>query len=85
MSKVKDALCCSSGNVTQLAETLLKKKLIEQSPCGDDRRVQHLHLTPKGKKLLRTISLRLTKNAHACVQCLKPLERKHVTTLLKKM
>jgi DNA-binding MarR family transcriptional regulator len=83
MSELSDAMCCSHGNVTQLTEHLLAKKLITQFPCKEDRRVQHVKLTASGSKILITIAESLEKRAHACLKNLDPSERKKVTVLLE--
>jgi DNA-binding MarR family transcriptional regulator len=51
MSELSRRLMVSNGNVTGLANTLVREKLVKRS-VGTDRRAQHLELTPAGKRSL---------------------------------
>ena len=51
MSELSRRLMVSNGNVTGLANTLVREKLVKRT-TGSDRRAQHLELTPAGKRSL---------------------------------
>ncbi len=67
ISSLSEKLSCSCGNVTQLTDAVLEKDIVERQTCQDDRRVQHLKLTSKGKKLLDQVSNLLSAEAHECI------------------
>lgn len=85
MSDLSEAMCCSHGNVTQLTNHLLIKKLIRQFPCKEDRRVQHIDLTASGKKLMQSIESHLEKGAHVCIRNLPAGDQKKMERILKKI
>lgn len=82
ISSLSEDLCCSCGNVTQLADGLLKKDIVIQTPCKEDRRVQHLKMTPKGKKMLQGLSDKLTLQAHICLKAFPKEDQMKVTRVL---
>ena len=53
---IKDRMIDRSPNATRLMDKLCAKKLIDRIPCPEDRRVVHITITEKGKKLLGEIS-----------------------------
>ncbi len=53
---IKDRMIDRSPNATRLMDKLCAKKLIDRIPCPEDRRVVHITITEKGKKLLGDIS-----------------------------
>jgi len=53
MSELSRRLLVSKGNVTDLVTRLERRGLIERRADGRDGRVQHVHLTPAGEKLIR--------------------------------
>jgi len=53
---IKDRMIERSPNATRLMDKLCAKKLIDRIPCPGDRRVVHIAITDKGKKLLNDIS-----------------------------
>ena len=53
MSEVSRRLLVSKGNVTDLVTRLERRGLLERRADGRDARVQHVHLTPAGEKLIR--------------------------------
>jgi DNA-binding MarR family transcriptional regulator len=48
---IKDRMIERSPNATRLMDKLCAKKLIDRIPCPGDRRVVHITITDKGKKL----------------------------------
>lgn len=53
MGELSRRLLVSKGNVTDLVTRLERRGLIERRADGRDARVQHVHLTPEGEKLIR--------------------------------
>ncbi len=53
---IKERMIDRSPNATRLMDKLCDKQLIERIPCPDDRRVVHIDITKKGRKLLEEIS-----------------------------
>ncbi len=53
MSELSRRLLVSKGNVTDLVKRLERRGLLERRADGRDARVQHVHLTPAGDRLIR--------------------------------
>ena len=53
MSELSRRLLVSKGNVTDLVTRLERRGLLERRADGRDARVQHVHLSPAGDKLIR--------------------------------
>jgi len=53
MSELSRRLLVSKGNVTDLVTRLERRGLLERRADARDARVQHVHLTPAGEKLIR--------------------------------
>jgi DNA-binding MarR family transcriptional regulator len=53
MGELSRRLLVSKGNVTDLVTRLERRGLLERRADGRDARVQHVHLTPAGEKLIR--------------------------------
>jgi DNA-binding MarR family transcriptional regulator len=51
LGEVSRRMMVSNGNVTGLAERLAAEGLIERRAAPNDRRVQHVSLTPAGRRL----------------------------------
>ena len=56
MTELADAVSLTTGGVTRLADRLAEDGLVERLACPTDRRVVHLGLTPRGRKVLATAS-----------------------------
>ena len=56
MTELADAVSLTTGGVTRLADRLAEDGLVERLACPTDRRVVHLGLTSKGRKVLTTAS-----------------------------
>lgn len=52
MTELADAVSLTTGGVTRLADRLADEGLVERLACPTDRRVVHLGLTSKGRKVL---------------------------------
>jgi len=53
---IKDRMIERAPNATRLMDKLCAKKLIERTPCPEDRRVVHIEITKSGLKLLKVIA-----------------------------
>jgi len=53
MSELSRRLLVSKGNVTDLVTRLERRGLLARRADGRDARVQHVHLTPAGDRLIR--------------------------------
>ena len=53
MSELSRRLLVSKGNITDLVRRLERRGLLERRADGHDARVQHIHLTRAGEKLIR--------------------------------
>ncbi|VAX21082.1 hypothetical protein MNBD_NITROSPINAE02-495 [hydrothermal vent metagenome] len=45
----------SGGNITMIVNNLEKAKLAKRVHCATDKRMYEIHLTPKGKRLIKTL------------------------------
>ncbi|MFT3754490.1 MAG: MarR family winged helix-turn-helix transcriptional regulator [Pseudoxanthomonas sp.] len=54
LRQLGDALDISPPNLVQVIDRLSKRKLLKRVRSRQDRRIQHLHLTPEGSELLAT-------------------------------
>jgi DNA-binding MarR family transcriptional regulator len=56
LGEISRRLMVTNGNVTALATSLVADGLVERRPHPTDRRVQHLCLTPHGRRQFRRLS-----------------------------
>ncbi len=52
MRELSRRMMVTNGNITPLVDRLVADKLIKRNPSPEDRRVQHVSLTPDGKEAL---------------------------------
>ena len=79
---IKERMLERAPNATRLMDKLCAKELIERLPCPEDRRVVHIAITEKGRKLLKGI----TGGLHGeLLVNLSDEEAKHLSDLLDKM
>jgi len=52
MHELSRRLMVTNGNITPLVDRLIEEKLIRRDTSSEDRRVQHVSLTPSGRKAL---------------------------------
>ncbi len=52
MRELSRRMMVTNGNITPLVDRLVDDNLIKRDPSPDDRRVQHVRLTPEGKEAL---------------------------------
>ena len=55
VNQVKDRMVQKSPNTTRLMDKLCEKDLIRRARCENDRRLVHVEITEKGKKILAKI------------------------------
>jgi MarR family transcriptional regulator, 2-MHQ and catechol-resistance regulon repressor len=67
LSDVAEKVLTTGGNLTMVAGNLEKQGLAKRQPSPEDKRVQIVALTPKGKSLIRQI---FPKHAAAIAECL---------------
>jgi DNA-binding MarR family transcriptional regulator len=58
MTELSKGLMVSNGNVTGVVDRLVREGYVERRPSADDRRVQHISLTPAGAKLFHEVANR---------------------------
>lgn len=66
LSDIADVLGCTRGNVSGLAERLLRQNLIERNIDPDDRRRAVIRLTPAGKQRLTEAGKIISQYAATC-------------------
>jgi DNA-binding MarR family transcriptional regulator len=60
MSALAGILRCDNSNVTGIVDRLEARGLVERRSAEHDRRVKHLHVTPKGAKVREQLSARMS-------------------------
>jgi DNA-binding MarR family transcriptional regulator len=84
MSELSRRLMVSNGNVTGLANTLVREKLVKRT-TGTDRRAQHLELTPAGKRSLDTMAAEHRRWIEQMFASLSPRETEQLHHLIGKL
>ena len=56
MSALSRRLMVSNGNVTGVIDRLERAELVRRTPSAEDRRVQYIALTPKGRRRFATMA-----------------------------
>lgn len=83
--QLSQTLAVTAPNITILLDRLVEKGWIERVRSETDRRVQHIHLTAKGKKLAEA-SYRLSLSCESeMLKHLTPGERAMLLELLDKV
>jgi len=75
----------SCGNITVVVDNLEKEGLVLRRHSREDRRVIHVQLTPKGKKLFTAIFPRHARCIVSLASVLTEEEQEHLGSLLKKL
>jgi len=78
LSDVAEKVLTTGGNLTMVAGNLEKQGLAKRQPSPEDKRVQIVALTPRGKFLIRQI---FPKHAAAIAEFLSALNREEQTRL----
>jgi DNA-binding MarR family transcriptional regulator len=84
MSELSRRLMVSNGNVTGLANTLVREKLVKRT-TGADRRAQHLELTPAGKRSLDNMAAQHRRWIEQMFSSLTPRETEQLHQLIGKL
>lgn len=53
--ELAEKLVVTKGNVCGLVDRLTEKELVERKSCPDDRRINHVFITEKGKDLISNV------------------------------
>ena len=79
--EISKKLIVSPSNTARLLEKMEQEKLIMRSPKQEDRRVNAVHITPKGKVLLDKIWPEYDRKIREAVSVLTPEEQKRAAAL----
>lgn len=82
-SELADELGMSRGAVSKLADRLLAKRLVKSRRDADDGRVQTLHLTPAGRKLVPSLIALADRNDEEFFGSLSKAQRTELMNLLQ--
>ncbi len=80
-----DLVLIPNSSMTYVLDTLTKKSYLSRIKDPDDRRVQRLSLTPKGKEVFESIYSRHFDHMREVFDALTPEEERTVQTLMKKL
>ena len=75
----------TAGNITMWVDRLVQRELVRREASESDRRVQHLHVTPKGETLVTVATRQLTDGERKRLTALSPAERAILVELLHKV
>ncbi len=75
----------SGGNMTVVVDNLEKDGLVERTRTDTDRRVVHVRLTPKGKKLFDDIFPRHARLVGDLASVLSEVEQQELARLARKL
>src|SRR4029077_15617145 len=65
MSTLAEALLCDASNVTGIVDKMESRGLIERQGADHDRRIKHLAVTERGRRLRDKLNTRLLEGAEA--------------------
>jgi MarR family 2-MHQ and catechol resistance regulon transcriptional repressor len=85
LGELSRKMLSSCGNITVVVDNLEEDGLVHRRHCTEDRRVIYVQLTPKGKKLFRSIFLRHARFVTGLAAVLTEEEQEHLGGLLKKL
>ncbi len=75
----------TSGSITTAVERLARRRLVERRADSKDRRARIVHLTARGRKLIRELFARHERAIERAVSALTQDERRVMTDLLRKL
>jgi MarR family 2-MHQ and catechol resistance regulon transcriptional repressor len=82
---IGDKVLLTSGSISSAVDRLERRQLVERKQDSGDGRVFHVHLTAKGKKLIKTAFSSHKKNLDSVATSLNGPERSELVRLLKKL
>jgi len=85
LSDVAEKVLTTGGNLTMVVGNLEKQGLAKRQPSPQDRRVQIVTLTPKGKSLIRHIFPKHASTITEFVSVLAPQEQRLLGDLCRKL
>lgn len=83
--EITEKVLSTSGNMTVVIENLAKDGLVKRSIDPNDRRVNLISLTEKGKKLIADNFLNHSENINNIFNVLSDSEKENLIKLLKKL
>jgi DNA-binding MarR family transcriptional regulator len=81
MKDLASQLYVSKSAVTQILEPLISRGLVNRTALPPDRRVAHLKLSEKGKKLIEKFNHQRTETLRAAIDTLTDSELNHFYNL----
>jgi MarR family transcriptional regulator, 2-MHQ and catechol-resistance regulon repressor len=85
ITEIQGKVLLASGSMTAAVDRLEKKGLIARGPAAKDRRVKVLHLTPQGRRTVRTAFRRHAAELESAMAVLNSSEKSQLHGLLKKV
>lgn len=85
LSDIAQKVLTTGGNLTMVARNLEKQGLAKRQQSPEDKRVQVLVLTPKGKSLIRQIFPRHAAAITEFLQVLSPEEQARLGEICRKL
>lgn len=84
-SGLADLTGLTRGAVSKLVDRLVGKQLMSRADREEDRRFQHIALTPAGRDLLPKLGALADENDEEYFCALSPAERNELVAILKKL
>lgn len=85
MGELSRRLMVTNGNVTGLAERLVREKLVSRRVSREDRRTQRLRLTPAGKRAMTAMATKHRRWVESMFRSLSAQETEQLFRLLGKL
>lgn len=85
MTELAAELNVTMGNVTALADRLIKQKYINRQADASDRRVVRVGLTARGKDLIQRAEERKRKTMELMLNKLAPADRHQLLKIMEKL
>ena len=84
-ARLAKALAVTKPNITLWVDRLVGRRLVQRSASTSDKRVQELHATPAGAKLVEQATALLKAGEVVALDALSPGERAILVELLQKV
>ena len=84
-SVLAEQIGMTRGAISKLIDRLLEKQMVTREECSDDRRIQSVALTPKGRRLVPKLAALADENDEEFFSALSGAERKELVRLLQKL